>query len=320
MPTALAVALLLCAASTSALAAEMDTYMRSTQASGGAQVTVLKQGYLLKQSSSNFLKEWKRRFFCLDSLGMLYYYSAKERQGGRDKQPKNTGTTGSPPYLLPPDSLATTAPTLAMCCKAPPSEPCRAPLPPRHAVSLLTSTVKPAAEEPGVRYGFRLVSPERELALQAENEAEQREWMEALQVRLPRVLAHHLHYMSDELSSGCWLHARLGRGSAPVLRRASSRACCRAPSARNNCPASLHGPRTRAPSASTLPASSAGSWTSAARWPPARPSTAGSAERCAAALGSGAPGRRRCSMQPHTPTTSQSAVDILFAPCGCRSR
>lgn len=47
------------------------------------------QGYLLKQSS-NFRKEWKRRFFVLDSQGMLYYYSNKERSGG-EKKPQNTG-------------------------------------------------------------------------------------------------------------------------------------------------------------------------------------------------------------------------------------
>lgn len=106
-------------AGTSQLAAEMDLFIRHTQASGGAQVTVLKQGYLLKQSSS-FRKEWKRRFFVLDSTGILYYYSAKERQGGRDKQPTNT-------------------------------------------VNLLMTTVKlPAPDELGVRYCFRIVSPEKE--------------------------------------------------------------------------------------------------------------------------------------------------------------
>ncbi len=34
------------------------------------------QGYLLKKSSG-MRKEWKRRFFVLDSLGMLYYFSNK---------------------------------------------------------------------------------------------------------------------------------------------------------------------------------------------------------------------------------------------------
>lgn len=46
------------------------------------------QGYLLKQTS-DFRKAWKRRFFVLDSQGMLYYFSSKE--GSRKEQaPRNT--------------------------------------------------------------------------------------------------------------------------------------------------------------------------------------------------------------------------------------
>lgn len=46
------------------------------------------QGYLLKQTS-DFRKAWKRRFFVLDSQGMLYYYSTKEGSR-REQQPRNT--------------------------------------------------------------------------------------------------------------------------------------------------------------------------------------------------------------------------------------
>ena len=53
-------------AGTSQLAAEMETYIRQTQDTAGQQVTVLKQGYLLKQTS-DFRRAWKRRFFVLDS-------------------------------------------------------------------------------------------------------------------------------------------------------------------------------------------------------------------------------------------------------------
>lgn len=55
---------------------EVEGYIKATAASGGAQVTALKQGYLLKRSSG-MRREWKRRFFVLDSAGMLYYYSNK---------------------------------------------------------------------------------------------------------------------------------------------------------------------------------------------------------------------------------------------------
>ena len=40
---------------------------------GFLQIQTLKQGYLLKRST-NLRGDWKRRFFVLDSRGMLYYY------------------------------------------------------------------------------------------------------------------------------------------------------------------------------------------------------------------------------------------------------
>ncbi|PSC71679.1 ADP-ribosylation factor GTPase-activating AGD1 [Micractinium conductrix] len=123
-------------AGTSQLANEMELYIRQTQESKGQTVTVLKQGYLLKQTS-DFRKAWKRRFFVLDSQGMLYYYSTKEGSR-REQQPRNT-------------------------------------------CSLLTATIKPSAEDPNLRYAFRVVSPEKEYVLQAENEVEQQEWMQMLQ-------------------------------------------------------------------------------------------------------------------------------------------
>ncbi|PRW20973.1 ADP-ribosylation factor GTPase-activating AGD3-like [Chlorella sorokiniana] len=123
-------------AGTSALAADLEGYIRQTQESRGQQITVLKQGYLLKQTS-DFRKAWKRRFFVLDSQGMLYYYSTKE--GSRGSQA------------------------------------------PRNTCGLLTATIKPDAEDPSLRYAFRVVSPEKEYHLQAENEVEQQEWMQMLQ-------------------------------------------------------------------------------------------------------------------------------------------
>ncbi|KAL4420567.1 hypothetical protein ABPG75_010223 [Micractinium tetrahymenae] len=118
------------------LATEMGAYIRQTRESKGQQITVLKQGYLLKQTS-DFRKAWKRRFFVLDSHGMLYYFSSKE--GSRKEQA------------------------------------------PRNTCNLLTATIKPGAEDPSLRYAFRVVSPEKEYVLQAENEVEQQEWMEMLQ-------------------------------------------------------------------------------------------------------------------------------------------
>lgn len=49
------------------------------QSSAEGAVQTIKQGYLLKRSSS-LRADWKRRFFVLDSLGNLYYYRIKGAQ------------------------------------------------------------------------------------------------------------------------------------------------------------------------------------------------------------------------------------------------
>lgn len=41
------------------------------------QVTIIKQGYLTKKSQGKGRHDWKRRFFVLDSTGLMYYYSHK---------------------------------------------------------------------------------------------------------------------------------------------------------------------------------------------------------------------------------------------------
>ncbi|KAH8938930.1 hypothetical protein BDL97_15G009800 [Sphagnum fallax] len=48
----------------------IEAVMQSTPR---GQIQTIKQGYLLKRSS-NLRADWKRRFFVLDSRGMLYYY------------------------------------------------------------------------------------------------------------------------------------------------------------------------------------------------------------------------------------------------------
>jgi Arf-GAP/coiled-coil/ANK repeat/PH domain-containing protein len=48
----------------------IEAVMQSTPR---GKIQTIKQGYLLKRSS-NLRGDWKRRFFVLDSRGMLYYY------------------------------------------------------------------------------------------------------------------------------------------------------------------------------------------------------------------------------------------------------
>eukprot|EP00775_Hariotina_reticulata_P013839 gene13839-13960_t len=72
---------------------DLERLIRNTQSSGGQQVTIIKQGYLSKKSQGKGRHDWKRRFFVLDSSGMMYYYSHKGdslMSGGRGGRPKNT--------------------------------------------------------------------------------------------------------------------------------------------------------------------------------------------------------------------------------------
>lgn len=47
------------------------------QTAAGQGVTVLKEGFLLKRAQKGMVRSWDRRFFTLNSLGVLSYQSAK---------------------------------------------------------------------------------------------------------------------------------------------------------------------------------------------------------------------------------------------------
>eukprot|EP00854_Cymbomonas_tetramitiformis_P024854 gene24854-30288_t len=94
----------------------------------GGPVPCIKQGYMLKRSSS-LRADWKRRFFVLNAKGMLFYYrSSKDNKILLSRADKT-------------EQQAT--------------------------VNLLTSTIKmDIAEDPGLRFCFRIVSPEKTYSLQ----------------------------------------------------------------------------------------------------------------------------------------------------------
>ena len=71
-------------------------------------------------------------------------------------------------HRLPPLGVQT---LLAECPNVSPAVPA---VPAMYAV--------PAVQDPSLRYAFRVVSPDKEYVLQAENEVEQQEWMQMLQV------------------------------------------------------------------------------------------------------------------------------------------
>jgi PH domain len=171
--------------------AEVEVHIRATAASKGAQVTVLRQGYLLKKNSGGLRREWKRRFFVLDSSGMLYYtpprciciscrlglnHVTHEAVHSSAFTPTRCGST----CLLHLWTCVNPG-----CCVAGFQEKKDSRDTPQNTVALQTATVKPGAEEAAdaeLRFCFRVVSPARSYVLQAADDLEAVEWMECIQV------------------------------------------------------------------------------------------------------------------------------------------
>lgn len=129
------------------LSSELSRLIEQTQRSGQTQVTILKQGYLSKKSSKR--NRWQRRFFVLDSTGMLYYYSSKTEGVHMSDIIRRSE---KPQY-------------------------------PQTTVNLVTAAVKPGlpGSQGNLPYSFSIISPEREYYLQADDEIEASSWIEMLQ-------------------------------------------------------------------------------------------------------------------------------------------
>eukprot|EP00210_Caulerpa_lentillifera_P003420 g3263.t1 len=110
---------------------EVGSYVQAALSSRGQQRKTLKQGYLYKRSS-NMRGDWKKRFFKLDSRGILFYQSKKKSDSSKR-------------YLC-----------------------------------LLTCSVK-ENDEDDLRFCFSVVSPNKIVTLQAENEVEKQEWISVIQ-------------------------------------------------------------------------------------------------------------------------------------------
>ncbi|KAK3018170.1 hypothetical protein RJ639_003840 [Escallonia herrerae] len=153
------------------------------QSAAKGKVQTIRQGYLSKRSS-NLRGDWKRRFFVLDSRGMLYYYRKQNNKpsvssllghklgciGGSGSQlsgQRNSSELGS--GLLSrwlsshyhggvhdEKSVA------------------------HHTVNLLTSTIKVDADQSDLRFCFRIISPTKNYTLQAESSLDQMDWIEKI--------------------------------------------------------------------------------------------------------------------------------------------
>ncbi|KAJ6823684.1 ADP-ribosylation factor GTPase-activating protein AGD3 [Iris pallida] len=150
------------------------------------KVETIRQGYLSKRSS-NLRGDWKRRFFVLDSRGMLYYYrkqfSRTSGAGSHHTSQRGHGSSEHGSGLLSRwfsshyhggvhDEKAVA----------------------HHTVNLLTSTIKVDADQSDLRFCFRIISPTKNYTLQAESAMDQMDWIE----KITGVIASLLNAQSPE--------------------------------------------------------------------------------------------------------------------------
>ncbi|CAJ1937589.1 unnamed protein product [Sphenostylis stenocarpa] len=140
------------------------------ESAANGKVQIIRQGHLSKRSS-NLRADWKRRYFVLDSRGMLFYYRKpwSVSYGSNQPSPKKISGTENGSGILSrwlsshyhggvhdERSIA------------------------RHTVNLLTSTIKVDADQSDLRFCFRIISPSKNYTLQAENAVDQMDWMEKI--------------------------------------------------------------------------------------------------------------------------------------------
>ncbi|KAK4780050.1 hypothetical protein SAY87_016156 [Trapa incisa] len=165
------------------------------QSAAKGKVQTIRQGYLSKRSS-NLRGDWKRRFFVLDSRGMLYYYrkqclkpSGSSTQVSSQRHSSELGSGLLSRWLSShyhggvhdEKSVA------------------------HHTVNLLTSTIKVDADQSDLRFCFRIISPTKSYTLQAESALDQMDWIE----KITGVIASLL---SSQTPEQCLTTGHLGGG------------------------------------------------------------------------------------------------------------
>ncbi|KAM3359537.1 hypothetical protein P3S68_019248 [Capsicum galapagoense] len=143
------------------------------QSAAEGKVETIKQGYLSKRSS-NLRGAWKRRFFVLDSRGMLYYYrtlrSRSSLQGSANPLSSHRNSSSE---------LGATHRSSWLSSHYHGGVHDEKPVA-RRSLNLLTSTIKADAEQSDLRFCFRIISPTKSYTLQAESTAEQMDWIEKI--------------------------------------------------------------------------------------------------------------------------------------------
>ncbi|XP_059442994.1 ADP-ribosylation factor GTPase-activating protein AGD4-like isoform X2 [Corylus avellana] len=161
----------------SILAVGMSSYRNVEAIMQSNNGQTIKQGYLLKRSSSS-RGDWKRRFFVLDSQGALCYYRTKATkpvgfQSYHSSVDHNSGVFGrfrsrhNRPASFDKEILSS------------------------RTIDLCTSTIKMDAEDMDLRLCFRIISPSKTYTLQAENEADRMDWINKITGAIASLLNSH---------------------------------------------------------------------------------------------------------------------------------
>ncbi|KAJ7945604.1 ADP-ribosylation factor GTPase-activating protein AGD3 [Quillaja saponaria] len=165
------------------------------QSAAKGKVQTIRQGYLSKRSS-NLRGDWKRRFFVLDSRGMLYYYrkqcSKPSGSSGQLSSQRNSSELGSG-FLSRWLSSHYHGGVHDEKSVA------------HHTVNLLTSTIKIDADQSDLRFCFRIISPTKNYTLQAESAMDQMDWIE----KITGVIASLL---SSQVPERCLIASPMGSG------------------------------------------------------------------------------------------------------------
>lgn len=153
------------------------------QSTAKGKVQTIKQGYLLKRSS-NLRGDWKRRFFVLDSRGMLYYY--------RKHWGKPVGAANQLSIQKASHSSEHVTGLLGRLLSSHHGTPQDEKTVTHHTVNLLTSTIKVDAEQTDLRFCFRIISPSKIYTLQAENAIDRMDWIDKITAVIASLLNSHL--------------------------------------------------------------------------------------------------------------------------------